>query len=68
VAPRSAISLPRSSLAALRHFIATALFATFGSSFPIALYFLGCGVIGLVSVSLLTDYTNKDVSQEYQGV
>jgi len=49
-------------------FIATALFATFGSSFPIALYFLGCGVIGLVSVSLLTDYTNKDVSQEYEGV
>ena len=42
-------------------FIATALFATFGSSFPIALYFLACGVIGLVSVSLLTDYTNKDV-------
>jgi len=25
-------------------------------------------VIGLVSVSLLTDYTNKDVSQEYEGV
>jgi MFS family permease len=49
-------------------FIATALFATFQSSFPIALYFLGCGVIGLVSVSLLTDYTNKDVSQEYEGV
>ncbi len=49
-------------------FIATALFATFGSSFPIALYFLACGVIGLVSVSLLTDYTNKDVSQEYEGV
>jgi MFS family permease len=49
-------------------FIATALFATFQSSFPIALYFLGCGVIGLGSVSLLTDYTNKDVSQEYEGV
>jgi MFS family permease len=49
-------------------FIATALFATFGSSFPIALYILGCGVIGLVSVSLLTDYTNRDVSQEYEGV
>lgn len=49
-------------------FIATALFATFGSSFPIALYILACGVIGLVSVSLLTDYTNKDVSQEYAGV
>src|SRR5271166_423027 len=49
-------------------FIAAALFATFGSSFPIALYILACGVIGLVSVSLLTDYTNKDVSQEYAGV
>ena len=49
-------------------FIATALFATFGTSFPIALYFLACGVIGLVSVSLLTDYTNKDVSEEYEGV
>jgi len=49
-------------------FIATALFATFGSSLPIALYILGCGVIGLVSVSLLTDYTNRDVSREYEGV
>jgi MFS family permease len=49
-------------------FIATALFAAFASSLPIALYILGCGVIGLVAVSLLTDYTNKDVSQEYEGV
>ncbi len=49
-------------------FIATALFAAFHSSLPIALYILGCGVIGLVAVSLLTDYTNKDVSQEYEGV
>jgi MFS family permease len=49
-------------------FIATALFATYNSSLPIALYILGCGVIGLVAVSMLTDYTNKDVSQEYAGV
>jgi MFS family permease len=49
-------------------FIATALFATFASSLPIALYILGCGVIGLVAVSLLIDYTNKDISQEYAGV
>ena len=49
-------------------FIATALFATYNSSLPIALYILGCGVIGLVAVSLLTDYTNKDISQEYDGV
>jgi MFS family permease len=49
-------------------FIATALFATFQSSLPIALYILGCGVIGLVAVSMLTDYTNRDISQEYEGV
>jgi MFS family permease len=49
-------------------FIATALFAAFASSFPIALYILGCGVIGLIAVSMLTDHTNKDVSQEYEGV
>jgi len=25
-------------------------------------------VIGLVSAALLTDYTNKDISREYEGV
>ena len=40
----------------------------FSRASPIALYFRGRGVIGLVSVSLLTDYTNKDVSQEHEGV
>src|SRR5207247_7332804 len=45
-------------------FIATALFATFQSSLPIALYILGCWVIGLVSVSLLPDFPNKDISQD----
>jgi len=49
-------------------FIATALFATFASSFPIALYIMACGVIGLIAVSMLTDHTGKDVSQEYEGV
>jgi hypothetical protein len=37
-------------------FIATALFATFNSSFPIALYILLCGILGIVATSLLTDY------------
>jgi MFS family permease len=46
-------------------FIATALFATFHSSLPIALYIVGCAVIGIVSTALLTDYTNKDISEEY---
>jgi MFS family permease len=49
-------------------FIATALFATFNSSFPIALYILGCAVIGIVATTLLTDYTNKDISAEYERV
>src|ERR1700745_2625412 len=49
-------------------FIATALFATFQSSLPIALYILGCAIIGLIATALLTDYTNKDISAEYERV
>jgi MFS family permease len=49
-------------------FIATALFATYHSSLPIALYILGCAVIGIVSTALLTDHTNKDISAEYEAV
>jgi MFS family permease len=46
-------------------FIATALLAAFHSSLPIGLYILGCAVIGIVATGLLTDYTNKDISEEY---
>jgi MFS family permease len=46
-------------------FIATALLAAFHSSLPIDLYILGCAVIGIVATRLLTDYTNKDISEEY---
>jgi MFS family permease len=49
-------------------FIATALFAAFGSTLPIALYILGCAIIGIVATALLTDYTNKDISAEYEKV
>ncbi|HEY1301398.1 MAG TPA: MFS transporter [Stellaceae bacterium] len=49
-------------------FIATALFAAYKSSLPIALYMVGCAVIGIVATALLTDYTNKDISAEYEGV
>jgi MFS family permease len=49
-------------------FIATALYATFHSSLPIAIYMLVCAVIGLVSAALLTDYTNKEISAEYEHV
>ena len=46
-------------------FIATALFAAFASSLPIALYILACAIVGIIATSLLTDYTNKDISEEY---
>ena len=49
-------------------FIATALFATFHSSLPIALYILACAVIGIIATAMLTDYTNKDISAEYESV
>ena len=46
-------------------FIATALFAAFHSGYAIAFYILGCGVISIVAAGLLKDYTNKDISEEY---
>ena len=48
-------------------FVATALFATFQSSLP-TLYILGCAIIGIIATALLTDYTNKDISAEYERV
>ena len=49
-------------------FIATALFAAFHSSLPIALYIVACSIIGIIATALLTDYTNKDISAEYERV
>src|SRR5713226_5304970 len=49
-------------------FIAAWLFSTYHSSLPIAFYILLCGVIGFVAAAMLTDYTNKDISEEYAGV
>jgi len=49
-------------------FIAAALFAEFHSGYAIAVYILVCGLISIGAVSLLTDYTGKDVSQVYEGV
>jgi MFS family permease len=48
--------------------IATWLFATYHSTLPIALYILACAIVGIVATSLLTDYTNKSISEEYAGV
>jgi MFS family permease len=48
--------------------IATALFASYKSGYAIAAYILVCAVISLISVALLPDYTNRDISAEYDLV
>ncbi len=48
--------------------IATALFAAYHSSLAISLYILLCSFITIIAVSLLTDYTGKDISQAHEGV
>jgi MFS family permease len=48
--------------------IAAWLFKTYGSSVPIAIYIALCAIIGIIATSLLTDYTNKEISEEYAGV
>ena len=67
-APRSAISSPRSSPAARRRSSRRGCSPTYHSSLPIALYILLCAIIGIVATALLTDYTNKDISAEYEAV
>ena len=47
--------------------VAAALFAEYRSGYAIAVYILFCAVLSLVSTALLKDYTNKDISQEYDG-
>jgi len=49
-------------------FIATWLFATYHSVWPIAIYIAICAVIGIIATAMLTDYTNKDIAAEYAGV
>src|SRR6202051_1064565 len=48
--------------------IATALFAYYHSGYAIAAYIVVCAVISLIASSRLVDYTNKDISREYDEV
>jgi hypothetical protein len=48
--------------------IATWLFGTFHSSYAIAVYIAICAVLSLVATALMTDYTGKDISGEYEIV
>ncbi|MFZ0775006.1 MAG: MFS transporter, partial [Xanthobacteraceae bacterium] len=45
--------------------IATALFATYKSGTPIAIYILITAIISIVATSFLKEYSGKDVSAEY---
>jgi metabolite-proton symporter len=45
--------------------IATALLATYHSWVPISIYITVCCVISLIAVAMMTDYTNQDISGEY---
>jgi len=45
--------------------IATALFAQFKSGYAIAVYVFVCALISFVAAALLPDYTNQDISREY---
>ncbi len=45
--------------------IAAWLFARFGSGYAIAAYILVCAILSLISTSMLKDYTNREISQEY---
>src|SRR5579863_3450715 len=48
--------------------IATWLFATYKSGYAIAVYILACAALSLIAASKLGDYTNKDISREYDDV
>jgi MFS family permease len=45
--------------------IATALLAKFASGYSIAFYILFCAIVSIVATMLLPDYTNRDISAEY---
>jgi len=45
--------------------IAAALFAHYHTGYAIAWYIAGCAVLSFVATLLLPDYTNRDVSTEY---
>jgi MFS family permease len=46
--------------------IAAWLFGTYHSATAIAIYIAACAVITLIATALMTDYTGKDISAEYQ--
>ena len=45
--------------------IAAALYAYYQSGYAIAVFILACAIISLIATSMLKDYTNRDISREY---
>jgi len=45
--------------------IATALLASTGSGYSVAIYVLMCSIVSVSATALLPDYTNRDISQEH---
>jgi metabolite-proton symporter len=45
--------------------IAAALFASYRSPWPIAIFISICGVISVIAAAMLKDYTNQDIHDEY---
>jgi MFS family permease len=44
--------------------IATALLASTGSGYSVAIYIAVCAVVSVTATAMLPDYTNRDISQE----
>jgi MFS family permease len=47
--------------------IATALFAATGSGYAIALFILFCAIVSVGATAFLPDYTNREISAEYDS-
>jgi hypothetical protein len=47
--------------------IAAALFAQYHSGYAIAAYILLCAILSLGATAMLKDYTNRDISEEYDA-
>src|ERR1043166_5696106 len=48
--------------------IATWLFAEYGSGYAVAAFIFLSALISIISASMLQDYTNQDISEEYARV
>jgi MFS family permease len=45
--------------------IATWLYGTYGTAYAIAGYIAVCAVVSLIATAMMTDYTGRDISREY---